>query len=315
MENMKFNRREFLAALSLSTGYLMFTNPLLAQKGIVTSTDPFQMVKLGSSGLETTLLGMGTGVHGIRRSSNLTRQDWEKSLSVLRHAYDRGIRMFDCADTYGTHPLMAEALQHMSREKVTVISKIWVRPGGGLPEAERPDADVVVKRFLKELKTDYIDLVQLHCMVDADWTTRYARQMELMEDLKAKGIIRAHGCSVHTTEAMKAGLASDWVDVMHVRINPYGIAMDQPEPADVVKVIHELHNSGKGLIGMKLVGDGQYTNDSKKINNALRFVLGLNSVNMIIVGFETSDLIDNYVMRMQGVLSELSSQTVSGTVS
>jgi predicted aldo/keto reductase-like oxidoreductase len=307
MEKMKFNRREFLAAMSLGTGHMMFTNPLLAGPLIAESTDPFQLVRLGGSGLETTLLGMGTGVHATQRSSNLTRQGKEKSLSLIRHAYDCGIRMFDCADTYGTHPLMAEALQYIPRNDVTITSKIWLQ-AGGLPEDERPDADVVVNRFLRELKTDYIDLVQLHCMVDADWTEQFARQMDILENLKSKGIIRAHGVSVHTIEAMKAGLASDWVDVMHVRINPYGIAMDLPEPADVVSVIHQLHNSGKGLIGMKLIGDGKYSGDGEKMDNALRFVLGLKSVDMIIVGFENSDQIDDYALRMKGVLSGLNKQ-------
>jgi len=256
---MKFNRREFLSALSLGTGYLMFGNPMTACSMAAKSTDPFQRVRLGASGLETTLLGMGTGVHGGRRSSNLTRKGKGNGIAVLRHAYDVGIRMFDCADTYGTHPLMAEALKGIPRDEITVVSKIWVMEGGGLPEPERPDADIVVERFLRELQTDYIDLVQLHCMVAGDWTDRYRWQMDILDELKSRGVIRAHGVSVHTTEAMKAALASPWVDVLHARINPYGIAMDQPEPEKVVSLIHQLHNSGKGLIGMKLVGNGKYS--------------------------------------------------------
>ena len=300
---MKFNRREFLAALSLGTGYLMFSAPLTACSR-ANSTDPFQLVKLGNSGLKTTLLGMGTGVHGVRRSSNLTRQDITESLEVFRHAYDLGIRMFDCADNYGTHPLMAEAFEYIPREEVTVISKIWVREGS-LPEPERPDADIVVERFLKELQTDYIDLVQIHCMVDRDWTDVYKRQMDILEELKSKGKIKAHGVSVHTMEAMKAALASPWVDVIHVRINPYGIAMDLPEPDDVISVINQLHDSGKGVIGMKLIGGGKYKEDSEKIDNAVKFVMGMPSVDMITVGFDTSDQIDDYSARMKKALTEI----------
>ena len=311
MEKMNFNRREFLAALSMGTGYMMFSNPLLSGCGNAVTADPFQLVRLGNSGLETTLIGMGTGVHASHRSSGLTRQDRTKSLNAIRHAYDRGIRMFDCADTYGTHPLMAEVFQQIPRNEITLTSKIWVSSEDALPEAERPDADIVVARFLKELKTDYIDLVQLHCMEDEDWTTTYARQMDIMENLKAKGIIRAHGASVHSLEAMKTGLASPWTDVMHVRINPYGIAMDRPEPADVVSVIHRLHDSGKGVIGMKLIGNGKYSEDGEKIDNALKFVLGLGSVNMIIVGFENSDQIDDYILRMERVLSGFSRQSAA----
>lgn len=303
METMKFNRREFLAALSLGTGYLMFSAPLTACSR-ANSTDPFQLVKLGNSGLKTTLLGMGTGVHGVRRSSNLTRQDITESLEVFRHAYDLGIRMFDCADNYGTHPLMAEAFEYIPREEVTVISKIWVREGS-LPEPERPDADIVVERFLKELQTDYIDLVQIHCMVDGDWTDIYKKQMDILEDLKSKGKIKAHGVSVHTMEAMKAALASPWVDIIHVRINPYGIAMDLPEPDDVISVINQLHDSGKGVIGMKLIGGGKYKEDSEKIDNAVKFVMGMPSVDMITVGFDTSDQIDDYSARMKKALTEI----------
>jgi len=305
MGKINFNRRDFLATLSLGTGYLVFSNPLAASPVASISTDPFQLVKLGNSGLETTLLGMGTGVHGIRRSSNLTRQDKDKSVGVVRYAYDKGIRMFDSADTYGTHPLMAEAFQYIPREEITLISKIWVRERSGLPESERPNADIVVERFLKELKTDYIDLVQLHCMVDADWTEQFKWQMDILEELKAKGVIRAHGVSVHTLEAMKTALASPWVDVIHVRINPYGIAMDLPEPEEVISVIHQLHDSGKGVIGMKLVGDGEYTADSEKINNTIKFVLGLGSVNIFNVGFENEALIDDYAQRMENTLTEM----------
>ncbi len=304
MEKLKFNRREFLSALSLGTGYLMFSNPLTACSRAALSTDPFQLVKLGNSGLKTTLLGMGTGTHGFRRSSNLTRQVIDESLEVFRHAYDVGIRMFDCADNYGTHPLMAEAFQYIPREEVTLISKIWVREGS-LPEPERPDADIVVERFLKELQTDYIDLVQIHCMVDGDWFDEYKWQMDILADLKSKGKIKAHGVSVHTMEAMKAALANPWVDVIHVRINPYGIAMDLPEPEEVISFIHQLHDSGKGVIGMKLVGGGELTGDSEKIDNTLKFVLELKSVDMITIGFDTSEQIDDYSARMKKALTEI----------
>ncbi len=304
MGKFDLDRRRFLGALSLGTAHLLFNNPLYGISGRFASADPLQGVALGKSGLKTTLLGFGTGVSGGNRSSFLTRQDASKSVATLRHAYDRGFRMFDCADTYGTHGLMAEALKGMDREKLTLSSKIWTRKGA-IPEPERPDADVVVDRFRKELNTDYIDLVQIHCMVDSDWTDSMKKQMDIMDDLKSKGVIRAHGVSVHTLEAMKAALADPWVDVIHARINPYGIAMDKPDPREVVEVIHQLHASGKGVIGMKLVGNGNLRNESEKIDHSLRFVLGLGSVDMMIVGFETEEQIDNYMDRVGAALQEL----------
>lgn len=305
MGKFDLNRRQFLGALSLGTAHLMFNNPLYGSMGRYSSVDPLQRVELGKTGIKPTLLGVGTGIVGGNRSSYLTRQDSTLSIAMLRYAYDRGIRMFDCADTYGTHSLVAEALKGMDREEIVLTSKIWTRDGG-IPEPERPDANIVVDRFRKELNTDYIDVVQLHCMVDAQWTDGERRQMDILEDLKAKGVIRAHGTSVHSLEAMIAGVKDPWVDVLHARINPFGIAMDKPDPAEVVKVIHQMHSSGRGVIGMKLVGDGKLRDDSEKIDQALRFVLGLGSVDMMIVGFETEAQIDNYLDRMEEALKELS---------
>ncbi|HPF50984.1 MAG TPA: aldo/keto reductase [Draconibacterium sp.] len=304
MSKIKINRRNFISALGLGTAHLMFSNPLYADTSKRLSADPFQKVKLGNSGIETSLLGMGTGVHATNRTSFLTRQDHNKSIELLEYAYDKGIRYFDMADTYGTHQVLAEAMKKMNRDELTLTSKIWTREGG-IPEPERPNADIVVDRFRKELQTDVIDIVQIHCMVDEDWTETLKPQMEILENLKAKGIIRAHGVSVHSLDAMKDALKSPWVDVIHVRINPYGIAMDKPDPAEVVEVIHDLHRSGKGVIGMKLIGDGKLRNDSKKIDNALRFVLGLGSVDMMIVGFEEKAQISNYVERMKDALKEI----------
>lgn len=306
MESININtgRRNFLRALSLGTAHLLFSNPLQAGRIKYSGNYPLQNIKLGSSGLETTLIGFGTGVHASNRMSFLTRQEKNKSIDMLLHAWDKGIRFFDSADSYGTHGLIAEAMKKMNRNELTLSSKIWVR-GGGIPEPERLDADVVVDRFRKELNTDYIDLVQIHCMVEKNWTTTQKKQMDILENLKTKGIIKAHGVSVHSLEAMKEALHSPWVDVIHVRINPYGIAMDKPNPEEVVEVIHQLHKSGKGVIGMKLVGNGKYRDQNKKIDDAIRFVLGLESVDMVIIGFESIEQINDYLVRTENALETL----------
>lgn len=299
------NRRHFLGALALGTAHLMFENPMYGKARRFGSSDPLQAVSLGKTGLTPSLVGFGTGVWAGNRTSFLTKQDRETSVALLQHAYDRGFRMFDCADSYGTHGIMAEAMNSMDRDKLMLTSKIWTRKKGGIPEDERPDADIVVDRFRKELQTDYIDLVQIHCMVDANWTDNERKQMDILENLKAKGIIRAHGTSVHSLEAMKTAVDDPWVDVLHARINPYGIAMDKPDPKEVVKVIHKLHASGKGVIGMKLVGNGDLKEEGEKMDHTLRFVLGLGSVDMMIVGFENEGQVDNYIDRTEAALKEI----------
>jgi aryl-alcohol dehydrogenase-like predicted oxidoreductase len=302
--NFNFNRRNFLRALSLGTAHILFSNQIEAGNILFKNSNPLQKVKLGKSGLKPTLIGFGTGVHAGNRTSYLTKQDRQKSISLLRHGYERGIRFFDCADSYGTHDLVAEALSKADREKVIISTKIWVLKGG-MPESERPDADILIDRFRKELKTDYLDLVQIHCMTDRNWTETQKKQMDILEELKQKGIIKAHGVSVHSLDAMKAAAETKWTDVVHVRINPYGIAMDKPDPQEVISVINQLHKAGKGVVGMKLVGNGKLRNEPDKIQNALRFVLGLGSVNMMIIGFEEKEQIDNYLAMAENTLSQM----------
>jgi predicted aldo/keto reductase-like oxidoreductase len=302
MGNNKLSRRQFVTrTMTVGAGTVLLGNNRFALPGntSVVTSGPFQIVTLGKSGLKTTFLGMGTGFSGGNRSSTITRAGVAES--IIRQAYEKGIRFFDCADSYGTHPFTAAALKGIPRENYTLSSKIWVSQGG-IPEPDRPDADVVIDRFRKELNTDYLDLVQIHCMTDALWTEKQKKQMDILENLKAKKIIRAHGVSVHSLEAMEACVDSKWVDVIHVRINPFGEAMDKKDPSEVIPVIQKLHKSGKGIIGMKLIGNGNFRNDSDKIDASLKYVLGLGTIDSIIVGFELPGQIDNYIGRVESAL-------------
>lgn len=304
MGKKNLTRRQFLATMSAGAGTVLFGSAASAMllRRTVAPTDPFQIVSLGKTGIKTTLLGMGTGFNGGNRSSNITRAGTAES--VIRSAFDKGIRYFDCADSYGTHPFTAKALKDIPREKYVLGTKIWVSPGT-LPESERPDADIVVDRFRKELNTDYLDIVQIHCMTSSEWTNEQKRQMDILETLKSKGIIRAHGVSVHSFEALEAAAVSPWVDIIHVRINPFGAAMDSKDPAQVTPIIETMHKSGKGIIGMKLIGGGNFRNDPEKIDQSLGFVLGLKTVDVIIIGFEQPDQIDNYVGRVTSALKTI----------
>ena len=187
-------------------------------------SDPLRTVTLGKTGIKTTLLGMGTGFSGYNRSSNITREGVAES--VIK-AHMRGASGFLTVPTaMAPIPFTAAALKGIPRENYMMGTKMWVKEGG-IPEKESPDASVVVDRFSKELNTDYIDLVQLHCMTNGEWTDQHKKFMDGLENLKAKNIIRAHGVSVHSFDALKIASESPWVDVIHVRINPFGEAMDQ----------------------------------------------------------------------------------------
>ena len=300
MGKKNFTRRQFMATIAAGAGTVLAGNVLsaVAPVRLPEMFDPFQTVTLGKTGIKTTLLGMGTGYSGYNRSSNITRAGVAES--VIRAAWERGIRYFDCADSYGTHPFTKAALKGVPREDYVLGTKMWVT-AGGIPETERPDSSIVVDRFRKELDTDYIDVVQLHCMTNGEWSDSQKRFMDGLENLKAKQIIRSHGVSVHSFDALKVASEHPWVDVIHVRINPFGEAMDQRDPSLVVPVIEKFHKAGKGVIGMKLIGGGKLKDDPAKIDESLKFVLGLGTVDMIIIGFEKPEQIDNYVDRIKKI--------------
>jgi len=298
--NSHFTRRSFLKKSVVSAGALGIAPTFaFAAENARGKFDPFEIVPLGKSGLKMSRVIMGTGVRGGNRQSQHTRMGKENCERLMRDAFERGVRAFDLADLYGTHPFVIPALQKIPRKDFSIISKIWFR-SGGIPEKERPDADVVVERFLKELKTDYIDLVLIHCMTTANWTTEMERQMEIMAKLKQKGVIRAHGVSCHSIEALEAAAASPWVDSVHARINAFGTKMDGPTEK-VVPVLKKISDAGKGIVGMKLIGEGEFRNSDEKRDESVKFVLGLGCVNVLNVGFEKLAEIDDLASRVRRV--------------
>ena len=304
MKKDNISRRKFLGTITAGTGSLLLGSASSAAT-INPSSDPFQKVTLGNSGIKTSLIGFGTGYRGGNRTCNMTRAGKEKGIALLRYGWDRGIRMFDGADIYGTNPFIAEALKDKSREDYVLVSKIWVRPGG-IPEPERPDANIVVDRFRKELNTDYIDILQIHCMVDSTWTDQQKKQMDILQELKMKGIIKSHGVSIHSMDALKKCVSSPWVDVVHTRVNAFGDAMDDKEnPENVMSVVKNIHNAKKGVIGMKLIGNGNFRNDPEKIEKSIHYVLKSNAVDMMIVGFEEKQQIDNFAGRVENALKTI----------
>ena len=297
---MNLKRREFIKKSALGAGGIVLGARLVAAENpAVKFHDPYAPVQLGKTDLKFTRVCMGTGSHGGDRSSNQTRKGRDVFLKLLRDAYDRGVRTYDLADLYGTHTYIPEALAGRPRDSYSLITKIWWA-GGGIPEPERPDADVVVARFLKELKTDHIDLLLLHCVTAADWPDQLRKQMDILSRLKAQGKIRALGVSCHSLAALEAAAAEPWVDSVHTRINPYGMSMDG-SPEEVVPALKKLHAAGKGVVGMKLIGEGRLRNDDARRDESVKFVLGLGCVHILDVGFESVTEIDDFAARVRKV--------------
>lgn len=266
------------------------------------STDPVARIKL-TPNVETSRLGFGTGMAGHNRQSNLTRMDHSKAINLLKHAYDNGVRFFDCADLYGTHQIVAEALEGKPRDSYTLSSKIWPHPGG-IPDEDRPDPEVVVKRFLQELKTDYLDVVQVHCMMKPDWKDdNIQRYCDGLEKLKEEGLIRAHGISVHHRESIKTAATDPWVDAIHIRLNATGARMDGTFEENVA-YSQLAQENGKGIICMKLIGEGTIK-DPEERKKSIEKVVRTGVVDVYIVGFEENWQVDELIENVGSALKAI----------
>jgi aryl-alcohol dehydrogenase-like predicted oxidoreductase len=297
---MKIPRREFVKRSALGLGGILAGVPLAkAAEAKPICFDPYQTVLLGRTKIQMSRLCQGTGMSGGMRQSNHTRMGKEKLEALLHGGYERGIRTYDLADLYGTHPYLLPALKGIPRDKITIITKVWPHRGS-LPETERPAVDVTVTRFLKEIGTDYLDLVLLHCATSPKWNEEWRAQMDGLEKLKEKGLIRAHGVSCHSVAALEAAAADPWVDSVHARINPFGIKMDDT-PEKVVPVLRKLHAAGKGVVGMKIIGEGRLGKDPEKRDMSAKYVLGLGCVDVLNVGFEKIEEIDDFAGRVSKV--------------
>ncbi len=238
-------RREFLhrAACAAGAAWLHpkpFGHGPLAMPALSRKFSASDSVTLGSTGIQTSRLAMGTGTVGSGHHSHQTALGIQGLSELLLNGYDHGLRFFDTADSYGSHP-------HV--------------------------------------------VCLMHCLTEGDWTERFQPVMDVLSEAKQKGIIRAHGCSCHSIEALRTATKSPWVQVHLVRVNPVGAYMDAA-PETVVDVLREMRLAKKAIIGMKILGQGEMRN---RQDEALNFALGLNLLDAFTIGaeskFEQEDLI------------------------
>jgi hypothetical protein len=173
-------RREFLKAGTLAGAAALqlhsFPYHLFAAEKSKNAQD---IVTLGKTGIKLTRLAQGTGTVGYNKSSNQTRKLGIQGLAeLLRAGVDQGLNFWDCADSYGSHPHVREALKGVKREKVVIMTKTWATSESQM----RSD----LERFRQELGTDYIDILLLHCMQDTDWPQSKKAAMAVVSEAKEK---------------------------------------------------------------------------------------------------------------------------------
>jgi len=293
------NRRDFLAQSALATtalaaGSAALNTPARAAGLPKSATD---VVTLGKSGVRVSLVGMGTGSVGSGQASNQTRLGVKGFTAVVRHALDRGVTFFDVADQYGSHTYLREALKGVPRDRYQIQTKTHA--------TKFADAKSHLERYRMELGVDYIDVLLLHCMTKGNWPAEHAGSMDYLRQAKAEGLIRAHGTSCHGMDPLNTAARSPFVEVDLARINPEGLSMDDTNKPDVVASrLEEMHVAGKGVIGMKVYGEGKMVEPERR-DASLRYVLGLGTVDAFVIGFESAAQIDDTMTRTEAALAAL----------
>jgi len=299
--NSDCSRRQFLKRTAAAGALALASDELLRAETPAKRT-AVDEVTLGRTGLKLSRLGMGTGSNNGHTQAALGRDGFT---DLVHYAYDQGIRYFDCAEAYATFTWLGDAIKGLPREKLFIQSKI-----GGQPA----DILAAIDKHRQVFKTDYVDSMLVHCMTTKNWTDDFKRVMEGYDQAREKKWIRAKGVSCHSLPALRAAVASDWTEVHLVRVNPQGrridgmeeIVWDNSDPAhDIAPVLAELKNmraKGRGVIGMKMIGNGQFvTPEAREIS--IRYAISRPELDAVVIGFKSREEIDEAIRRMNLALA------------
>jgi 1-deoxyxylulose-5-phosphate synthase len=156
---------------------------------------------LGTSGLEVSVLGLGTNAFG-------GRADQDTSIRVLHHAVDNGITFIDTANIYtGTksEEIIGKAFKGR-RHEVILATKAGMKRGEG-PNSRGSSRQHILKEVegsLRRLQTDYIDLYQIHAF---DPKTPLDETLRALDDLVTSGKVRYVGASNYSAWQMMKALS------------------------------------------------------------------------------------------------------------
>ena len=292
----QISRRHFLqagiiGAAAITTGFTSIASVTAVSSNI-------DKVKLGKTGLLVPRLALGTGTHGGNQSSDMTRMGVENWIKVARHAQERGMTFYDAADLYGSHQNVKEILKYVSREKATLLSKIWTRS----EKWNQDTPSLTIDRFRKETGSEYFDILLLHCMTNNKWQEEKKPYIEALSLAKQKGIIKSVGLSCHSFDALKVAAEDPWVDVILARINPEGVIMDA-SATEVMAVLQKAHANGKGIIGMKIFGEGRFTEEAQR-EKSLQYAIGSKNIDCMTIGMNTIEQVDENVNRIMRIVGK-----------
>ena len=290
------SRREFIKT-SLAVGALSSVGTLPLHAAPRTAAD---RVTLGKSGISVTRLAFGTGSNNGHEQAALGQQEFTR---LVRYAYDHGIRFFETSESYATPALLGQALKGLPRDSYILMNKVTTDEGVD-PQKRFDD-------MLRASQTDYFDIMLLHWQHTPDWVATTANWQEGILQAQARKTILARGASVHGLPALRLMPGNQWLQVAMVRMNHNGTQMDGPagagsvNPANVGEVVDhvkQLKKENMGVIGMKLIGAGAFTQHSDRVA-AMRFAIQNAGVDCVTVGCKSTQEIDEAIANLNLALA------------
>jgi aryl-alcohol dehydrogenase-like predicted oxidoreductase len=282
------SRREFLKT-SLAVGSVAGAAAAAASLHADTTQRATEMVALGKSSLKVTRLAFGTGSNNGYIQKALGQDAFSR---LVHHAWDRGIRFYETAESYATPAMLAEALKPYPRESYVLMNKVTT--DRGVDPAKRFD------EMRRISQTDYFDIMLLHWQHTGNWVDETARWRDGINEAQAKQTIRVRGVSVHGLPALRLVPGDKWLEIAMIRMNHNGTRMDGPNGMDynapgnideVVQHVKQVKSEGMGVISMKLAGDGTFTQRDDR-QKAVRFAFRNAEVDCVTIGFKSPQEID-----------------------
>jgi len=290
-------RREFLKTTTAAAGALAFTGPLALPAARQTATD---WITLGKSNVKVTRLAFGTGSMSGMVQRDLGQDGFTR---LVRYAYDRGIRFFETAESYGDmHRMLGVALKGLPRDSYRIMSKVTTHQGANPQEK--------FDELRKLANTEYFDIMLLHWQHTATWPADSSKWQDGILEAESRKAIVSHGASVHGLPALRQVPANKWLDVAMIRMNHKGMRMDSEDyntdggPAavpEVVTHVQETRKAGMGVISMKLCGEGTFNREDRQA--AMRFAFRKAGVDCVTVGYKNTAEIDEAIENLNLALA------------
>ena len=291
-----YSRRDFLKT-GLAAGALAATGSLPVRAAGGTATD---WVTLGRSNVKVTRLAFGTGTMSGRVQRDLGQ---EQFTTLVRYAYDHGIRFFETAESYGEmHKMLGIALKGIPRDGYRLMSKVTTRPNA--------DPQQKIDELRKLANTDYFDVVLLHWQHTATWPVDSMKWQDGILEAKHKQALVAQGASVHGLPALRQVPGNSFLEVAMIRMNHKGAKMDAEDyntaglgnVSEVTSVVQKVHTEGMGVISMKLVGEGGFTAREDR-QAAMRYAFRNAGVDAVTVGYKSTAEIDEAIENLNLALA------------